>query len=49
MKIIYETISVSTSLVEKVMNESKRAKGEIAKACPISVTIFPGRTQARLG
>ena len=39
-KIIYETLSVSTYLLGKVMNESKRAWGETAKPYPTFVFFF---------
>lgn len=40
MKIIYETLSVSTYLLEKIMNESRRARGEIAMASTTSVLLL---------
>lgn len=39
MKIIYETFS-EHYLLGKIMNESKRARGETAKACPTSVWLL---------
>lgn len=49
MKIIYETLSVSTYLLGKTINENKRARGETGLPYFYVTTPFPERIQARLG
>lgn len=40
MKIIYETLLVSTYLLEKIMNENRRARGEIAMVSTTSILLL---------